>query len=305
MTVGSLRMCLWRAAAAIASTARFAALAAICLVMQAARAETPAASPPPARRIVTLAPHLAELVEAAGGSGRLVGVIRYSDFPPEVRRVPVIGDAFSLNFEAIAALKPDLVLAWGSGTNERHKAQLRRMGLRVVDIEIGTVEGIAATLRQLGTLMATQPQADRAADELLASWAALRAQYAARRPIRVFWQLWHDPLMTVNGQHLVSAAITACGGTNVFAALPALTPTVSWEAAARANPEVIATAASPEEPADWGRWKDLPRVSAVAHDAFVKVDGNLITRMGPRFVQGAQALCEGIDKARSALPTAR
>lgn len=252
----------------------------------------------PAQRVVALGPHLTELVYAAGAGERLVGVLRYSDFPAAARSVPVVGDAHALNFETIATLKPDLVLLWSSGVNDRHRSQLRAMRLPVFESEIREVAGIARTLRTLGALFATGPVAERAASEVERQWAALRATYGSRSPVRVFYQLWPDPLMTLNGEHVISRAIDACGGVNAFARLPGLTPTIGWEAAVRSDPQVIVTAGSEGEPPSLARWPQFPDVEAVRRRNVAVLDGNLIARMGPRFVLGAKALCEAIDRAR-------
>lgn len=252
----------------------------------------------PARRVVSLAPHLSELTFAAGGGAVLVGVSRYSDYPAEALKLPLVGDAFALNLEAIAALKPDLVLLWSSGTNERAKAQLRALKIPVYESEIRSVDGIAATLRALGTLMGTEAAATAAAQQLQADWRGLNDRYARRAPVRVFYQLWHEPLMTLNSEHLISSAITACGGVNVFAALPTLTSTVSWEAAVQADPQLLVTAGGAGDQAQLQRWQRFPRVSAVRSGSQALLTGDLITRMGPRFVQGARQLCEAVDKAR-------
>lgn len=252
--------------------------------------------PRPARRVITLGPHLAELVHAAGGGASLVGVLRYSDYPPEVKRLPVVGDAFAINFEVVATLRPDLVIVWRSGVPERARQQLRALGVPVFESEIRHVDAIAASLRRFGTLLGSAETAARAADDVQRRWNALRATYAARRPVRVFYQLWPEPLMTVNREHLISEAIAACGGVNVFAALPGFTPTVSREAAVQADPQVIASAA--EDDSSFDGWRRFRQVDAVRHDRFVRLDGDLIGRMGPRFVDGARALCEAIDAAR-------
>lgn len=253
----------------------------------------------PAQRVIALAPHLTELVFAAGAGDRLVGVIRYSDFPAAARKVPVVGDAFTLDMERIAQLKPDLVLVWQSGLVGRQRDQLKARGLPVYESEVRRVEDIAATLRRLGVLLGTAPVADRAADEVLARWAALQTRYRDRKPVRVFYQLWHQPLITINGQHVISQAIAACGGVNVFAGLPALTPTVSWEAAAQADPQLIASArVDDKSDRPPGRWPELPRVDAVKHHHYALLPPDLLGRMGPRFVQGAEVLCEAIEAAR-------
>lgn len=289
------------------------ALAAALLLAAAARAGTPplklvddagheVALAHPAQRIVALAPHLTELVYAAGAGGKLVAVGKYSDFPPEALAKPVISDAFAVNFEALAQLKPDLVLVWGSGTPERIKSKLRTLGVAVYEIEIRDVAGLADTLRGIGRLAGTEGAAQARAQAIAADWAALKARYAGRPPVRVFFQLWDAPLMTLDGQHLISSAIAACGGRNVFAELPTLTATVSWESAVQRDPELVVTAGAPGETASPGRWAQFKRVSAVQHGQFAHVEGDLLDRSGPRFVDGARELCEAIDHARQGLP---
>ena len=252
----------------------------------------------PAQRVIALGPHLTELVFAAGGGDRVAGVIRYSDHPEAARALPVVGDAFALNLERIAQLKPDLVVVWHSGIAQRQREQLRALGVPVFESEIRRVTDIARTLTRLGTLLGTRATADAAASALLRRWSALEARYARRAPVRVFYQLWHQPLMTINGEHLIAQAITACGGVNVFAALPALTPTVSWEAAAQADPQLIASARVDGQTVPDGRWAELPTIAAVRRGRYALLPPDLLGRMGPRFVDGAQLLCEAIDAAR-------
>ena len=256
----------------------------------------------PAQRIVALAPHLTELVYAAGAGDHLVAVGKYSDYPTEALAKPVISDAFAVNYEALAQLRPDLILVWGSGTPERTRAKLRGLGIPVFEIEIRSVAGLADTLRSIGRLAGTEGVAQARAQAVSNDWAALKSSYGGRRPVRVFFQLWDAPLMTLNGQHLISSAINACGGVNVFAELPTLTATVSWEVAVQRDPELVMTAGSASEPARPGRWSSFAQVSATRHGEFGHIEGDLIARSGPRFVDGARELCVAIDRARQGLP---
>ncbi len=288
-------------------------LAALLLATLAARADAPALQlvddgghdvqlARPAQRIVTLAPHLTELVYAAGAGDRLVAVGKFSDYPPQALAKPVISDAFAVNYEALMQLKPDLVLVWGSGTPERVKAKLRSLGIPVYEIEIRNVAGLADTLRSIGRLAGTDGVAQARAQAITTDWAALKAAYADRKPVRVFFQLWDAPLMTLNAQHLISSAITACGGTNVFAELPTLTATVSWEAAVQRDPQLVLVGGRPGEVMKPGRWADFQQVSATKHAEFGSVEGDLIARSGPRFVEGARELCLAVDRARQGRP---
>ena len=291
----------------------FALVAAGLLAAAAAAADGPAlrlvddaghevALAHPAHRIVALAPHLTELVYAAGAGKQLVAVGKFSDFPPEASAKPVISDAFAVNYEALTLLKPDLVLVWGSGTPDRTKSKLHSLGVPVYEIEIRSVDGLAGTLRGIGRLAGTEGVAQARAQAILQDWAALKATYAERRRVRVFYQLWDAPLMTLSNQHLISSAIAACGGINVFGELSTLTATVSWEAAVQRDPELVLTAGSPGEPAKPGRWRQFGQVSATRHGEFANLEGDLIARSGPRFVDGARELCVAIDRARQGLP---
>jgi iron complex transport system substrate-binding protein len=253
----------------------------------------------PARRVISLGPHLTEMVYAVGAGDALAGVIRYSDFPAAARSLPLVGDAHAVDFERIVMARPDLVLVWSSGLNERHKARLRSLGLTVYESEIRKAQGIPDTLRRLGALLGHAEAADAAARRFETQWQALAEAHRGKPAVRVFWQLWHEPLMTVNREHLISEAMRACGGVNVFGELPLLTPTVSREAAVAADPQLIATSGRAADAArDFATWRAFGNVDAVRHGRFASIDGDLIGRMGPRFVDGARALCEAIDRAR-------
>ncbi|TAK86222.1 MAG: cobalamin-binding protein [Aquabacterium sp.] len=253
----------------------------------------------PARRVVALAPHLTELAYAAGGGAFLVGVGRYSDHPEAARRLPVVSDAFALDLEAIARLKPDLVLVWRSGTPQRQRERLRALGVPVFESEITSVDGIAGTLQRLGSAWGNEAAARQAADALRQRWRQLQERYASRTPVRVFVQLWDQPLMTVNHQHLIDAAVRACGGRNPFTHLPMLTPTITWEDGVRADPQLVVAADVNLEAARRG-WQRFASVQAVRNGQIAGMDADRLTRMGPRFVEGAQQLCEAIDAARRA-----
>jgi iron complex transport system substrate-binding protein len=168
----------------------------------------------------------------------------------------------------------------------------------VVDNEIERVEDIAASLRQIGRLLGTQAAAQAAAEKVEQRWHRLLIAHAKDKPVRVFYQLWAEPLMTVSRSHLVDQAISACGGVNVFADLPGMTPTVGWEAVARANPQIVIATSAQDEPAQLAGWQKLTRVDAVRHHQLVTLDGHTLARMTPRFLDAAEALCAAIAAAR-------
>ncbi|WP_310451969.1 cobalamin-binding protein [Sulfuritalea sp.] len=253
----------------------------------------------PARRIVSLAPHITELVYAAGAGERMVGNVEYGDFPPAAAKLAKVGGYSRLDLEAIVALKPDLVLGWESGNLPAAVARLRALGFTVHLSQSNRIEDIAGELEQIGKLAGTEAVAGAAATAFRQRYAGLATRYSQRPPVDVFYQIWKQPLMTVNGQQIISDAIRLCGGRNVFAALPILAPTVTVEAVIAANPEVIVASgmgdSRPEWLDDWRRWTTM---AAVTRDNLYFVPPELIQRHTPRILDGAEKLCAHLETAR-------
>ncbi|NHL67108.1 cobalamin-binding protein [Burkholderia ambifaria] len=263
--------------------------------------------PAPAQRVISLAPHATELVYAAGGGAKLVGTVTYSDYPPAAQAVPRVGDNKALDLERIAALKPDLIVVWRHGNAERQTDALRALHIPLFFSEPKHLDDVATSLRQLGTLLGTAPVADAAAASFSRDIAALRARYASRAPVTMFFQVWDRPLTTLNGAHLFNDVIALCGGRNVFAALKPLAPSVTDEAVLAANPEAIVTTSAGATRSDaplpsLARWRAWPALMAVARNNLFAIDGDLLTRPSPRIAQGAAALCEDLDAARARRP---
>ena len=253
----------------------------------------------PAQRIVSLAPNITELVFAAGAGDRLVGVSEYSDYPEAARSIRRIGGGNGLDLEAIVALAPDLVIAWQSGNPSRPVARLQELGLTVFITEPRHLQDIPDSLRRFGRLAGTGAVAARQISEFERRYDELHRQYSGQEPVSVFYQVWDRPLMTVNGEHLISDVIRLCGGRNVFAGLSALAPQVTTEAVLAANPEVIVAGGDGKPAAaglaEWQRWPDL---SAVAHGYLFVIPRELLVRPTPRILQGAEQLCALLDEVR-------
>ena len=254
----------------------------------------------PARRIVTLAPHAAESLYAAGAGDKLVGTVDYSDYPPEAKKVPRVGGYSRFDLEAIAALKPDLVLAWESGNNMTQVDKLKALGLTVYVSQPNTIENIADQLERMGQLAGTEAVANAAAERFRKRLESLRAMNAGKPKVRVFYQIWKTPLMTVGGSQIISDAIRICGGENVFGHLKQMAPNVSVEAVLDADPEaIVATGmgdARPEWLHDWDPWT---RMTAVKRNNLFHINPDIMQRHTPRILDGTEKLCAHLDTARS------
>lgn len=253
----------------------------------------------PARRVVSLAPHLTEQLFAIGAGDRIVGTTDFADYPPAAKEIPRVARAHSVDLERITALKPDLIVIWGSGFPPAVADAVRRLGTPVFVSEPSSLADIASSMTRLGALTATA--GERAATGFTQKIEALRQRYGGRPQVRVFYQVWSSPLMTLSGRHVVSEAIRICGGRNVFADLVPIAPQVSTEAVLAANPEVIVTA-EPDGRASGvlDDWRRFSRLGAVENGALVTLDANRINRHGPRMPDEIAVLCEAIDRVRRA-----
>ncbi len=255
--------------------------------------------PQPARRIVSLSPGITELLYTAGAGTRIVAASDYSDYPEAARGLPRVARAQGIDLERVAALRPDLIVTWGSGYPPALLDALRRLAVPVYVLEPRTLEEIAGSVERLGTL-AGSAAAPAAAAAFRARLGQLRQRYAARPPVTVFYQVWGRPLMTLSGRHIVSEVMRTCGARNVFEELEPLVATVDVESVLARRPQLILDA----EPggvdrgtlADWRRYPQLP---AVAGGHLLTLDADLLDRGSVRILDAADALCAAVDAVRA------
>lgn len=256
----------------------------------------------PATRIISIAPHLTEIAFAAGVGGRLIAVSAHSDYPPEAKRLPQIGDGARVDIERILTLKPDLVLAWKSGNQAGDIARLERFGIPVWVSEASRLTDISRLLRDVAVLGGHPESGAQAALVFERELRALSERYGAKRPqsqsLRVFYEIWHRPLLTINGRHMISDAIALCGGTNVFASVPVLTPSVTLEAVVAARPDIVLGGGSANGESEFrARWVRVPLPALRAVPArYVAPDS--IQRQSPRILDGIRAICAHFDSLR-------
>jgi iron complex transport system substrate-binding protein len=254
----------------------------------------------PARRIVSLAPHVTENLYAAGAGARLVGAVDYSDYPEAALRLPRVGSYHQPDLEAIVALKPDLVVAWQSGTPPAAVHKLKTLGLAVYMTQPNRLEDIPTGIERLGRLAGTEAVAARTAADFRARLGQLRTRHAGRPPVPVFYQVWHRPLMTVGGGQIISDLIRQCGGDNVFAELPGLATAVSHEAVLAIDPEaIVASGMGLGDPVGLDDWRRWPKLIATRRNNLFFVPADLMQRPTPRLLDGMARMCEHLETARN------
>jgi iron complex transport system substrate-binding protein len=251
----------------------------------------------PARRIVSLAPGLTELIYAVGAESFLVATVEYSDYPVAAKSIPRVGDAFRIDMERLLALKPDLVLAWTSGTPVTAIEQIKSLGMRVESLDVKHISEVSESLIKIGQMTGLQGNAKQVADTFEREMSALREQYQHRSPLSVFVEVNSRPLYTVNGQHVLSEVLNLCGGRNVFAELNQLAPIIGTESVLKANPDVILSVDGTLEELKQ-EWRQWPQLKAVKGQHLYAVSPDTATRATPRLLQGAKEVCQALDQAR-------
>ncbi len=253
-----------------------------------------------AQRIVSLAPHITELLFAVGAGEQLVGVVQYSNYPQAAKNVTRVGSYAQLDLEAITALDPELIVAWGGGNPEGQVVRLGELGFAVYINDPRRIEDVPRSLERLGRLAGRQAAGQRAAAEFRRQYTALARQYRDRPGVRVFYEIWNRPLMTVNGEHLISDVIALCGGSNVFASLPVLAPAIALEDVLAADPEVIIASGMGQQRPEWlDSWRRWPQLKAVRGENLYSIPPDIIQRHGPRILEGATQMCVALEQARA------
>ena len=210
-----------------------------------------------AERVVSLAPSLSEIVVELGAADLLVGVLDGGERPAALAKVPSVGHYGQLDMERLLSLKPDLILLWPGSVGPAQREQLQRLNIPVYVAEPHNLEQLTTQVQAIAEQLG-RPQAGRAlVEKLRQRLAQLRQRYRRAEPLRVFYQVWNQPLYTVGGGQIISDALGVCGARNVFDDLKLPAPQVSVESVLQCNPEVILVG----DQAQMDAWKVWPMMA--------------------------------------------
>lgn len=253
----------------------------------------------PAIRIISLSPHATELLFSAGATKQVVATVSYSDYPSQAKAIKRIGSYKKIDLESVVKINPDLIIAWNSGGNQQQIEDLKKLGYKIYFSEPRSFEGVATNIVNMGKILGTSTTANIKADEYLNELSRLRVKYRNLEKIKVFYQVWNKPLITINDGHLINNVIEFCGGLNVFGSLSMRAPKVGIESVIQKNPEVIIIGMS-ENRKDWIEpWFKWRSIDAVKNKHVYTINADLIVRQGPRILQGAKKLCEILVDVRN------
>ena len=254
-----------------------------------------------ANRIISLSPNTTEILFHIGAGNKIVGADEYSNYPPAANDIIRVNNHAAANYELIISLKPDLVIAWQSGNGEKIITRLRELGLPVFVVETQSMADIPSLYKRLGKLSGRSKQADQQAEIFADKLQQLHQSFASRAEIRTFYQIWNDPLMTLNGDHILTDIIELCGGVNVFEDSVALVPYVNMESVLAKDPQVIISGgANQNDLWNLGIWQKWSGLSAVKNKQIYSIPSDLLQRHSDRILQGAELVCQHLEQARSA-----
>ncbi|GHA02426.1 cobalamin-binding protein [Arenicella chitinivorans] len=254
----------------------------------------------PAERIVSLAPHITENIYSAGAGNKLIGVVSYSDYPAAVTDLPLVGGYASINVEKIIELQPDLIISWESGNSTASIQQLQALGYPVYIDQPDTLADVAHSIKDIGVLSGTTAEAARVAENFLISIKEIEEQYKSKPTLKTFYQVWNDPLQTINGTHIISDAIALCGGVNIYADEAVIAPVINIESILERNPDAIIASGMSSARPDWlDEWYAWPSINAVQNDHLFFVDPDHIQRHTVRILLGINTICKQLDAART------
>lgn len=258
------------------------------------------------QRIISLSPHITELLFSAGAGHKLVGRVAFSDYPPQVTEIESVGTAAAISIERIIQLQPDLIIAWQSGTRPQDVERLSQLGFNVIFSEPRKLAEIPQEIRRFGTLFHTSAHAESQALRLENLIDTLRQRYASSLPVRAFYQIWNNPLMTVNEQQFISQAMQLCGAHNIFADMPVLAGEVNMESVVDRDPQIILLGGEAAMQNQWREaWQKWHSLTAVKNQQIYTLNADFFHRPTARLIEALPHLCEKIQQARSSLKASK
>lgn len=258
--------------------------------------------PEPPRRIVSLAPHATELLFAAGLGPQVVAVDPDSDEPHEARHLPKLGALPEPSLEGLLALAPDLVVVWAPALRPGFLERLADLGVPAYVSDPRSLDAVASSLARFASL-ATDSQARARGRAVAAAFRkrleVLRDDWSGRSTVRVFVQVWANPLITLSDRDLVGDQLAHCGARNVAADLPGTAPMVDAERVLAAAPDLLLAT---DDPASAEAWRRFGLLAPDGPTRFAYLDARILQRPGPRVLDAVAALCALIDSARQPVP---
>ena len=242
-------------------------------------------------RVISLSPHITELVYSVGSGGSLVGTIEGSDFPPEARSLPIVGDYSSVSIEKIVSLKPDLVIAWSSSLKSSVEKRLKKFSIPLYHSDPATLDELTEEIRSLARLTGNEIKGIRLSDAIKVTEHELRKKYSHLPETRGILLISDRPLMALSNAHAVSEAFDICSVKNIVPEDAPVAATINREYLLGSVPKVIFTTF---KVANHDRFLEQLGFLENTRPDVVNLNPDLLLRQTPRMLDGIREMCEAV-----------
>ena len=249
------------------------------------------------QRIISLSPHLTELVYALNAQDRLVAVSDYSDYPKEASKLPSVASFQGVNFEQVVRLKPDLILAWQGGNKPQDLERLKSLGFTIFYSTPKTLADISEEVKTLGELLGNKRLGEALSLKFDKKLDRLQTTYQTGKKIKVFYYLWPKPLMTIGQSAWGNELLNVCGASNIFDDAINDYPEVPMESVVRRKPAMIIAVNKESKQQIVEFWQPWLPLLERNEDDIKQANPDLLHRFTPRLLDGLSILCEKINRA--------
>jgi iron complex transport system substrate-binding protein len=255
-------------------------------------------APPPGRtrRIISLAPNITEILFAIGLGDEVAGVTLDSDYPPQAAAKPKVGTFWQPDIEAVVAAGPSLVITLGFEQQRNLAERLRRIGYNSLTVEIEKVNDLFDAIERIGSAAGGRQQANELISRIKTRLQHLEDLVGAGPKVRVLWVVQREPLRVAGRDTFVNEMIEMAGGENAIGPTVNKYPPIGSEQVVACNPEVIIEPAMAPQDIESQRkaslqyWSKFQHVSAVEERRIRVIDGDTVSRLGPRLYEGTEAI---------------
>lgn len=248
----------------------------------------------PAIRIVSLAPHLTEILFSLGVGDHIVGTVKYSDYPEKALDIPRLGDAFSLNVEAIVAMQPDIIFAWQTGGGSQSVQRLADFDIPIFINHSQALTDISSGFVRIGKLVGKSANGLRLKSQFDQKLQALLSQ-RANSPV-IFFQISDQNIYSISDRHIIGRTIRHCGGQNLYSELRPDVSLVSLETVIAGRPDLIIVTQTKGQSPWVKRWQKYPQFQ----NSVRTIDPGIVSRPSFRMLEGIERICEQISSIDTA-----
>ena len=253
------------------------------------------------KRVVSLAPSVTEMIFAAGGDDRLVGVTTFCNYPEQAKSIAKVGDTMNPNMETIVALRPDVVFVSTASQIEAFAKTLEQNGIAVYVMNPATLDDVLENLHQLGIIFNTDNTTSELIETLKDRMWAVRLTFDLQRdetqiehdnrvhPVKVFVQVSKEPLFTIGKESFLNNLLESAGGRSVTANVTTAYPKLSKETALALQPEAIILSDSEDNSEPNDVFKNSP---AVKNGRVYRINADILSRPGPRLVDALEEIAK-------------